>query len=823
MLRKPAAFAIIFVAFSIISTTGNDTIPDIYRILRDAKTNLVQYPAKSLLILDSVKGLKPVKEDDHLRALICEVESQAAFYVQDFRRAYKALLAIDSLISKTQEMPRLAVNYNRMGMLLTQWGAYEKALEYLLKAYRIRQNLDEPEPLMFTLNALATLYSEMNEVTMAKATIRQALKQSERSDDVFQISYILHNAGQIEEKYGNMDSAMFFYRRALNNRIELQNNYGQIQSYQSIANLLQKQRQLDSAYFYVAKANEFARNVNSRHDIFQSQIILSEILKKQGQWVNAELLLRKILPEIENYPHPNLRKKVYNLLSGIYEDKGDYSKALHFARKSMDLSDSLMVLNREEKISQLTLVYRMEEKEREEKKIREQAYLQQEQYNNNIKWFIFLAVLIIGTLGFLVFIFYSKSKRNKMQVDNAQHASQSLLRKMGAAEQQNRELAAKNQELMALESKTRKTLQAREDEIGHLQKSMLAPVKSIVQITSSMLADQPFDPRQRSFIEKIHCTGKSLERNILKIQNSEREGTSANVIFEVCNIETIVTDVTQYAREKMSENRSIELVFSFSELSDDRQLVSNHQAIVQILESLIDNAFENSNPGILKIGVRVVDFQIRFYVDDSRMSVPIEVQTALQQWQNPMVGAIPETGLLKYGNHIFKACQLSGKLGTTLSFETSNSWGNMFYFVLSLRLTENVKIVNDQVFPIWPDKHILIAEDEYLNFEVLRNYLKPTKVKISHARNGQEILEMIKLFKFDLIIMDIKMPQLDGIDTMQELKKQPFRVPVVAQTAHALASEKANFLQMGFADFLLKPINRMELYQVIDRLFMVTG
>jgi CheY-like chemotaxis protein len=676
---------------------------------------------------------------------------------------------------------------------------------------------------MFTLNALATLYSEMNETEMAKGAIRQALKQSERSSDTFQISYVLHNAGQIEEKFGNNDSAMFFYRKALSNRQNLQNSFGQIQSYQSLATLFQKKGLHDSAYSYVAKALEIARNMNSKPDLLNSQIILAEILLKQKQWVNAELYLRKIHPEVEDNQNPNLRKKVYGLFSELHEIKGEYNKALQFARKGMILGDSLITKNREEKISQLTLVYKMDEKEREGKRIKEQAQLQQKQYDSNIQIVSYIAILMGTILLFLLYIFHKQSKKHTRQLANALETQENLSRKIEELEQKNDELGQKNEDIRNQEAKTKKNLRIKDETLELLNQNMQDPIKSIIQITSNLLAEHPLEQKQRTFVEKIHCTAKSLERNLAKVQQDDVSPLSLNYNFDACNISKIASEITSYTQSKQTENKAIELVFSFADYPNDRQLFSSHEAIIKVMENLIDNAFENANQGILKMGFKVVDYQIRFYVDDSRLSVPIEVQTALQQWQNPLGGGQNDPVLIKYGTAIFKACQITNKIGSFLSFETSNSWGNMFYFVLPLRSLENMKIINDQVYPSWQDKHILIAEDEYLNFEVLRNYIKPTKAKISHARNGQEILEMIRMFKFDLIIMDIKMPQMDGIDAMQELKKQPCKVPVVAQTAHALASERASFLQMGFADFLLKPINKMELYQVIDRLFMVTG
>ena len=147
---------------------------------------------------------------------------------------------MDSLLYVSSEMSRIASNYNRWGMLLTKMGVYEKAMEYLLKAYKIRHDLEESETLVCSQNALAALYFEINEGNMAKATIQKAVKHINNTNDVSLRAMILDNAGQIEEKFGHMDSALFYYHKAIKQEQQSNNIIGQIQTCQNLAGLYKK-------------------------------------------------------------------------------------------------------------------------------------------------------------------------------------------------------------------------------------------------------------------------------------------------------------------------------------------------------------------------------------------------------------------------------------------------------------------------------------------------------------------------------------------------------------------------------------------------------
>jgi CheY-like chemotaxis protein len=117
----------------------------------------------------------------------------------------------------------------------------------------------------------------------------------------------------------------------------------------------------------------------------------------------------------------------------------------------------------------------------------------------------------------------------------------------------------------------------------------------------------------------------------------------------------------------------------------------------------------------------------------------------------------------------------------------------------------------------WASKTFLIGEDELINYRLLEVMLFKTKVKLLHGNNG---LETLNLFKnnpqINLILMDIKMPEMDGSEVTREIRKLNSNIPIIAQTAYALEEEKIKSFEAGCNAYITKPINKNDLLLLIN-------
>ena len=118
----------------------------------------------------------------------------------------------------------------------------------------------------------------------------------------------------------------------------------------------------------------------------------------------------------------------------------------------------------------------------------------------------------------------------------------------------------------------------------------------------------------------------------------------------------------------------------------------------------------------------------------------------------------------------------------------------------------------------WSDKTILIAEDEDVNFIYLQTALSKTKVNVLRAHNGEEAVETAKVNpNIDLILMDIKMPRMNGIEATRAIKSFRNDITIVAQTAFAMEEDKQNCYAVGVDDFLAKPVRYKLLFDTLGK------
>jgi len=133
---------------------------------------------------------------------------------------------------------------------------------------------------------------------------------------------------------------------------------------------------------------------------------------------------------------------------------------------------------------------------------------------------------------------------------------------------------------------------------------------------------------------------------------------------------------------------------------------------------------------------------------------------------------------------------------------------------------ENKKTISDSQNqnPEWSNYTVLIAEDEETNFVYLQTALLKTSINVLRAKNGREAVEMVKINpSIDIILMDIKMPEMNGLEATKSIKSFRKDIPIIAQTAFAIDEDKRNCAAIGCDDFLAKPIRYKVLIEAIRK------
>ena len=161
-------------------------------------------------------------------------------------------------------------------------------------------------------------------------------------------------------------------------------------------------------------------------------------------------------------------------------------------------------------------------------------------------------------------------------------------------------------------------------------------------------------------------------------------------------------------------------------------------------------------------------------------------------------------------------------LGGSIRLESKIGEGSSFYFSIPLKYAKDepveVKSIREKELIKSENKVILIAEDDNINFLLFQKMMKDKAYQIIRAVNGQEAVDICSHnAAIDLVLMDIKMPVLNGFEAIEQIRVFRPQLPVIAQTAYSSSEDKVKIEQAGFDDYITKPLNRERLFELMDK------
>ncbi|MFW6389371.1 MAG: ATP-binding protein, partial [Marinilabiliaceae bacterium] len=253
----------------------------------------------------------------------------------------------------------------------------------------------------------------------------------------------------------------------------------------------------------------------------------------------------------------------------------------------------------------------------------------------------------------------------------------------------------------------------------------------------------------------------------------------------------------------------------------------------QVMEKLLSNAVKFTKQGKVRFGCHKIGALVRFFVEDTGIGVQPDMYNLIfQPFYQLDMGATRAFGGNGLGLTI--ASRIVEKMGGKIEVDSTPGHGSVFFFDLLPDNSEEVEHLNKHEKEIMAEKehkefNILVAEDDEVNFILLREILKREFgegiVKVIRAATGNEAIEVFRQEEdhIDLVLMDVKMPDVDGVTATKEIKKINQDVPVVAQTALAMTSDRDEMLNAGCDGYLTKPIRRGVLVDTISRFLGVEG
>lgn len=380
-------------------------------------------------------------------------------------------------------------------------------------------------------------------------------------------------------------------------------------------------------------------------------------------------------------------------------------------------------------------------------------------------------------------------------------------------------------ELVIARNKAQESDRLKSAFLANMSHEIRTPMHAILGF-SKLLEDRSISNEEKSgFINIINKSGEELLTLINDIIDiSKIESNLLELSRSSFNLNNLMEQLLiKFESEKIRLNKK-EVVLKLEKFFENRfaNIICDNVRLAQVLNNLIGNALKFTDKGHIRFGYRVDGDFLLFFVEDTGKGISkCNHDLIFERFRQEDESNERNFGGAGLGLSICKG--IVELMGGKIWMESIEGNGSTFYFTLPasilVKSEENeVTMVQEKDFYDFTGKTIIIAEDIIENFELIKILLRKTNANLIHAENGADAIQKFKSAeKTDLILMDIRMPVMNGYDATKELKKINPNLPIIALTAHAFSEEKTKCLNAGCDDFISKPIDEKSLLLIIEK------
>jgi PAS domain S-box-containing protein len=376
-------------------------------------------------------------------------------------------------------------------------------------------------------------------------------------------------------------------------------------------------------------------------------------------------------------------------------------------------------------------------------------------------------------------------------------------------------------ELMKAKEKAEEATRAKSKFLSNMSHELRTPLNGIIGACNLMLGEE-------------YLSEQKPRLDILKF-SSEHMMTLINDILDYNKIEAgkleleeapiNIKEFTERLAAQFSTEVSKKGLHFFTEITDDLdiEVITDQTRLNQVLYNLLSNAIKFTHEGSVCLIVKKLfatsnKATVQFLVVDTGIGIPKEKQkeifASFTQADTDTTRKYGGTGL---GLSISR--KLVNMFNSELILESSVNKGSIFHFTVEWKINEDRKrYINEERskdLNLLPGTRVLIAEDHPVNMSIAKRFLQKWGIEVTEAVNGKEAVEQFKKGTFDLLLIDLEMPEMDGVTAMREIRKLNPEIPVIAFTAAVYDNMQADLLQKGFVDFIPKPFRPEVLHDKI--------
>lgn len=710
----------------------------------------------------------------------------------DYEKSLNLLLNTLPMVQKLNDTLTMASIYYYLSLNYRLISKYEKAMAFLNETIPLSEASRDTALLISCFNEKANLLYYLNEKNLSNSFRMKALTLAKRTKNLRAQGYINHDIGLFALLNGKYQEAIDFFRINLRTAMQEKDVRGICITALNISDAYMHLNKTDSVYHYL----HFADSVSQKHTMIAEQ---ADVLHK---------------------------------FTGFYVSKGNYRLAYEYLYRFAEAKDTILNIEMKKQIEELDAIYQNDKNQSQIKAQREELARSELviKQKNIISFLLSGGIALLLVLGVAIL----RNLRIKRRANNLLSAkNEEILAQKLQIETANNELMRHRDQLESIvEERTRDLISAKEkaEESDRLKTAFLqnisheirTPMNGILGFLSLLRETDLSTEDQDLYFTLIKQSSARMLNTVTDIMDiSKIEAALVQPRYTAINLNDLTKKIiTQYRND--AEQKGVELrLLQITPGDWDTRIVTDREKLNTIIAHLLRNAIKYTEYGAIELGYSLEGNSIHIYVNDTGIGIPADrIHAIFDRFVQAEISDTRQHEGSGLGLTISKA--YVEMLGGKITVESTQGKGSRFAFTIPY-LPSGEGVSNREITPLpsaIPGKikklQVIIAEDDDLNAMYLQSILQPICSSIYLARHGEDTLAMLEQHPdTDLILMDIKMPRMDGFEATRKIRQRNNDIIIIAQTAYALAGDRETALEAGINDYITKPINKELLLELI--------